>query len=69
MEHGNYADLSLPVSYEYCYGRVLELYTHPGVTEEQLDKFTVAAGTAYHQTSAGESGRVWEDHVVRKITS
>jgi len=35
----SYKDLQLPVSYEYCYGRVVELYTHPGITAEQLDLF------------------------------
>ncbi len=59
MRSGGYADLQLPVSYEYCYGRVLELYAHPGVTDEQLDSFAAAARKAYYQSSTGESGRVW----------
>jgi len=39
MRGVSYKDLHLPVSYEYCYGRVVELYTHPGITAEQLDLF------------------------------
>jgi len=35
----SYRDLQLPVSYEFCYGRVVELYTHPGITATQLDLF------------------------------
>jgi len=60
MKSGGYAELQLPVSYEYCYGRVVELYSHPGVTNEQLDSFAVAARAAYYQTSNEESGRRWE---------
>jgi dTDP-4-amino-4,6-dideoxygalactose transaminase len=64
MGSGGYAELDLPVTYEYCYGRVLELYTHPGITDDQLDRFIAAARTAYHQTATGESGRAWEDSVI-----
>lgn len=39
MRGVNYKALNLPVSYKYCNGRVLELYTHPGITEKQLDNF------------------------------
>lgn len=39
MRGMSYKDLALPVAYEFCYGRVLELYTHPGITAEQLDQF------------------------------
>jgi len=63
MRSGGYAELDLPVTYEYCYGRVLELYTHPGITDDQLDRFIAAARTAYHQAATVESGRSWEDSV------
>ncbi|MFM7308858.1 MAG: DegT/DnrJ/EryC1/StrS family aminotransferase, partial [Actinomycetota bacterium] len=39
MRSVSYKDLHLPVSYDYCYGRVVELYTHPGITAEQVDLF------------------------------
>jgi hypothetical protein len=39
MRGVSYKDLHLPVSYEFCYGRVVELYTHPGITATQLDLF------------------------------
>ena len=39
MRNVSYKDLYFPVSYEFCYGRVVELYTHPGITAEQLDVF------------------------------
>ena len=39
MRDVEYQDLDLPVSYRYCYGRVVELYTHPGITARQLDEF------------------------------
>jgi len=64
MRSGGYAELDLPVSYEYCYGRVLELSTHPGITDDQLDRFIAAARTTYHQAATGESGRAWEDSVI-----
>jgi len=40
MRGVHYKNLELPVAYEFCYGRVVELYTHPGITAEQLDLFT-----------------------------
>lgn len=43
MKSVHYADLDLPVAYEYCYGRILELYTHPGTSSEQLDAFVTLA--------------------------
>jgi dTDP-4-amino-4,6-dideoxygalactose transaminase len=39
MRNVSYKDLHLPVSYEFCYGRVVELYTHPGITAAQLETF------------------------------
>ena len=39
MRNISYKDLDFPVSYEFCYGRVVELYTHPGITAEQLEHF------------------------------
>jgi len=38
--------MPLPVAYEYCYGRILELYAYPGVTRDQLDEFAEAASSA-----------------------
>lgn len=34
-----YGDLDLPTAYEYCYGRILEIYVHPGVMERHLQAF------------------------------
>ena len=68
MRSGEHAELDLTVTYEYCYGRVLELYTHPGITDDQLDMFTSAARTAYHQAATGESGRSWKGtDVLKKV--
>lgn len=39
MRNVSYKDLDFPVSYEFCYGRVVELYAHPGITAEQLEHF------------------------------
>jgi perosamine synthetase len=39
MKNQVYSELDLPVTYEFCQGRVLELYAHPGVTEGQLFSF------------------------------
>ena len=39
MRQGNYASLDLPVTYEYCYGKILELTAHPGINAQQLDSF------------------------------
>jgi hypothetical protein len=39
MRSKSYEELDLPITYKYCYGRVLELYTHPGITSLQLDNF------------------------------
>jgi hypothetical protein len=39
MRDVDYQDLDLPVSYQYCYGRVVELYAHPGITAAQLETF------------------------------
>jgi perosamine synthetase len=39
MRNVSYKDLDFPISYKFCYGRVVELYTHPGITAEQLDLF------------------------------
>lgn len=50
-----YADLDLPVAYEYSYGRVLELYTHPGVSEKQLDSFVTTA--KFYRDKIGGRGR------------
>ena len=34
-----YEDLNLPVTYEYCYGRIIELYAHPGIEMKHLEFF------------------------------
>jgi perosamine synthetase len=39
MRNVEYRNLDLPMSYEYCYGRVVELYTHPGIRAAQLEIF------------------------------
>ena len=49
MKDGNYSDLDLPVAYEYCYGRVLELYTHPGITAQHLEFFVTVATKSYQR--------------------
>lgn len=42
-----YADLYLPTAYEYTQGRVVELYAHPTITDEQLDNFVTRAQAAH----------------------
>lgn len=39
MKNVEYSNLSFPVSEEYCNGRVMELYAHPGTTFEHLNAF------------------------------
>jgi perosamine synthetase len=54
-----FANLDLPVAYEYCYGRVLELYAHPGITLEQLSKFRIDLIESYKQLSINGSRKNW----------
>ena len=39
MRRHIYAEQELPVSYEFCYGKILELYAHPGTTSDHLKAF------------------------------
>lgn len=39
MKNVDYSHLNFPVSEEYCNGRVMELYAHPGTTFEHLNAF------------------------------
>lgn len=59
MKNRKYADLDFPVAYEYCYGRVLELYTHPGITQAQMDTFVEHLVDGYNNVSAGTSRPAW----------
>jgi perosamine synthetase len=54
-----YANLDLPTAYEYCYGRVLELYAHPGITIEQLSKFCSDLIENYEQLKISGSRKNW----------
>jgi hypothetical protein len=46
MRGVDYQNLDLPVSYQYCYGRVVELYTHPGISAAQLETFAADLNVA-----------------------
>ena len=46
MRGVDYQNLELPVSYQYCYGRVVELYTHPGISAAQLETFAADLNVA-----------------------
>ena len=59
MKNIKYADLDLPVAYEYCYGRVLELYAHPGITQRQLDIFAEHLVIGYDRFAAGTFRSSW----------
>jgi perosamine synthetase len=51
MRSKSYEELDLPITYKYCYGRVLELYTHPGITSLQLDNFAADLLAGINQQS------------------
>lgn len=53
MRDVDYSLLDLPVTYAYCQGRVLELYTHPGITQEHLDQFVAMAESTRRELSTG----------------
>lgn len=62
MKGINYSSLSFPVSYEFCEGRVLELYTHPGVTEQHLVSFTELLKKDFAELSPGNLRERWMMH-------
>jgi dTDP-4-amino-4,6-dideoxygalactose transaminase len=39
MKNVKYEELDLPVTYKFCYGKILELYTHPGIKKSHLNAF------------------------------
>jgi perosamine synthetase len=47
MKGVKYESLNFPVSYQYCLGRVLELYTHPGTTLDHLLAFVQVLENEY----------------------
>ena len=54
-----YQNLHLPMSYEYCQGRILELYAHPGVTPQQLEAFSEVMKKDYLELSVGKTRKEW----------
>lgn len=59
MKGIDYSRLKFPVAYEYCYGRVLELYAHPGTTESQLEAFGQSLESLYKKISINNLRPGW----------
>ena len=59
MKDIKYQSLSFPVSYEYCLGRVLELYTHPGTTTDHLFAFAQILEKEYSTLREGNLREEW----------
>lgn len=59
MKNMKYSELDFPVSYEYCNGRVLELYTHPGTDPTHLDAFANIFFEEYDLISKNSSRQYW----------
>jgi dTDP-4-amino-4,6-dideoxygalactose transaminase len=47
MKGVSYENLDLPITYKFCYGKILELYTHPGITKKHLDAFAKKLVSVY----------------------
>lgn len=60
MKGIDYSRLEFPVAYEYCYGRVLELYAHPGTTESQLEEFGQSLESLYKKISINNLRPGWK---------
>lgn len=58
----DYYNLKLPVTYEYCYGRILELYAHPGISHSELDKFVTRSRDIASSISEGRPRPGWTLH-------
>ena len=61
MKNLNYKDLLFPVTSEYCNGRILELYTHPGTTENHLEKFASSLTEIYKKISTKNERELWQN--------
>ena len=59
MKDVKYGSLNFPVSYQYCLGRVLELYTHPGTTFEHLSAFVQVFENEYSILKEGGLREDW----------
>ena len=59
MKGVSYHDLNFPVAYEYCYGRILELYAHPGISHSELDKFVERSRELVSAISEGTPRPGW----------
>ena len=59
MRDVEYANLDLPVAYEFCYGRILELYAHPGITTEHLDAFAEVLVSLYQGLAGYGTRKNW----------
>ena len=59
MKNVKYKTLDFPVSYEFCQGRVLELYCHPGTTEEHISAFVEILSTEYQKLVKGNLRENW----------
>jgi dTDP-4-amino-4,6-dideoxygalactose transaminase len=54
-----YSEQHFPVAYEYCHGRILELYTHPGTKDHHLEAFGVLLQELYKMIPDGNSRPNW----------
>jgi len=60
MKGVDYSSLNFPIAYEYCQGRVLELYTHPGTSNTHLEVFANELKVLYENLSSGHQREKWE---------
>jgi len=59
MKNLEYASLDFPLSYEFCYGRILELYAHPQTTSEHLESFAEEMVMLYKNKFDNRSRKFW----------
>ena len=59
MTGKEYEDLDLPMTYEYCYGRILEVYAHPSISHMQLHAFVETSREVYLKVASGEPRAAW----------
>ncbi len=59
MKNKDYAQLEFPVSNEFCQGRILELYAHPGTKSGHLKAFAKSLKQDYVELSPGNTREKW----------
>ncbi len=59
MKNLNYEDLVFPISNEFCQGRVLELYAHPGTNLAHLEAFAATLEKEYMRLYPGNTREKW----------